>query len=50
MCPGKMVLALSLVNTLIGVPRKVVYPHDTTAYFACLSVVFVAFGFGCDIA
>ena len=38
---------MSPVKTVIGVPGKVVYLNYTTVYCACLSVVFIAFSFGC---
>ena len=46
-CPRKN--GLSPVKTIIGVPGKVVYLHYTTVYCTGLSVVLVAFHFGCNI-
>ena len=45
MFPGKIVLALSPVQTIIGVLGKVVLLHYTSVYCACLScsLPFVSF-------
>ena len=43
MSPGKVVLALSPVKTIISVPGKVVRLHYTSVYCACLSAVLVSF-------
>ena len=42
--------SLSPVKTISGVPGKVVYLHYITVYCACLSVVFLTFRSGSNLA